>query len=81
MDGLSHRDVLHAQADPLKEVNTVKKLIANRYSFFQIKRHITLKNEQLQVVFWKKRFSLQKFDASNPLNTSYSKKLKYPKEN
>ena len=56
MDGLSHRDVLHAQADPLKEVNTVKKLIANRYSFFQIKRHITLKNEQLQVCFEKKGF-------------------------
>ena len=51
MDGLNYRDKLHAQADHPKEANAVKKLIADHYSSLQIKRHITLKNERLQVVF------------------------------
>ena len=40
-----------AQADPRKEANTVKKRMAGCYSSLQIKRHITLKNGRLQVVF------------------------------
>ena len=40
-----------AQADPLKEVSTVKKLMACRYSSLQIQLHTTLLNRRLQVVF------------------------------
>ena len=43
-----------AQADPLKEVSTVKKLMACRYSSLQIQLHTTLQNGRFQVVFWKK---------------------------
>ena len=43
-----------AQAGPLKEVSTVKKLMACRYSSLQIQLHTTLQNGRLQVVFWKK---------------------------
>ena len=40
-----------AQADPLKEVRAVKKLMACRYSSLQIQLHTTLYNGRLQVVF------------------------------
>ena len=43
-----------AQADPLKEVSMVKKLMACRYSSLQIQLHTTLQNGRFQVVFWKK---------------------------
>ena len=40
-----------AQSDPLKEVSTVKKLMACRYYSLQIHLHTTLYNGRLQVVF------------------------------
>ena len=43
-----------AQADPLKEVCTVKKLMAYRNSSLQIQLYTILQNGRLQVVFWKK---------------------------
>ena len=43
-----------AQAGLLKEVSTVKKVMACQYSSLQVQIHTTLQNGQLQVVFWKK---------------------------
>ena len=49
-----------ARADPSKEASAVKKLMAGHYSSFEIQFHNTLKNGQLQVVFWKKRIAFTK---------------------
>ena len=42
-----------AQADPLKEVSTVKKLMTYCYSSLQIQLYTILQNGQPQVMFWK----------------------------
>ena len=67
-----------AQADPRKEVNTVKKWMTGCYLSLQIKRHTTLKNGRLQVVFWKKNYCLYK-NLMLPIDSAssnWSQKLK-----
>ena len=68
-----------AQADPLKEVSKVKKLMACRYSSLPIQLHTTLQNGRFQVVFWKK-YSLYKYLMlqKDPLNSSRCQKIQYP---